>query len=321
MSKKKILISVIFLIGILFSINIFIGIEKINPKNLFSLNEIQKTILFKIRVPENLSALIIGLSLGLSGAIMQTILNNPLASPFTLGISASAGFGASLFLLLGFSLFFVSLGAIFFSIIAIAFVYFLSKKHSMTTNSMVLSGIAIKFFFDAMLSLVQYRASEESLSSIMFWLFGNIGRTNYKNILVIVIFLILSFIVIYKDIWSYTAIKFGEERAISLGVDVKRLKAKSFIIISTLSALVVSFSGTIGFIGICAPHIARKLIGEDQRYYLVLSSLIGSLLLIISSIISKIIKPGVIIPIGIVTSLVGLPMLFFIIIGGKFDRS
>ncbi len=321
MNKKKVLIFTLFLIILLFSINIFIGVEKISPKNIFNLNEIQKVILFQIRLSENLSALVIGLSLGLSGAIMQTILNNPLASPFTLGISASAGFGASLFLLLGFSSFFVSMSAIIFSMIAILFVYFLSKKHHMSTNSMVLSGIAIKFFFDAMLSLVQYRASDESLSSIMFWLFGNVGRTNYKNISVIILFLILSFIIIYKDIWSYTAIKFGEERAISLGVNVKKLKTKSFIIISTLSALVVSFSGTIGFIGICAPHIARKFVGEDQRFYLVLSSLIGSFLLLISSIISKIIKPGVIIPIGIITSLVGLPMLFFIIIGGKFDRS
>ena len=319
MSKnKKILI--LGLVSLLVcAIDLFIGVGELVPRDLLSLNDLQRTILFKIRMPEMATALIIGMILGLSGACMQTILDNPLASPFTLGVSSAAGFGASLFLLLGISINFIAFGAIGFALIAIIFVYIISRRNFAHTSSMILAGIAVKFFFDSLTSLMQYISTDETLSSIVFWLFGSVSNTNPKQITILFIAFILAFILIIKDSHKLTSLRFGEERAKSLGVDVKRLKIKTFMIVSILSSIGVSFAGVIGFIGVIAPHLARKILGEDQRYYLIGSSLIGAILLVFSSGLSKIVKPGAILPIGIIASLVGLPLIFIFFFGGKND--
>lgn len=319
MSKnKKILI--LSLIGLLICfIDLFIGVGELALGDLISLNELQRTILFKIRMPEMATALIIGMILGLAGACMQTILDNPLASPFTLGVSSAAGFGASLFLLLGISINLIAFGAIGFAIIAIIFVYIISRRNFAQTSSMILAGIAVKFFFDSLTSLMQYISTDETLSSIVFWLFGSVSNTNPKQITILFTTFILAFILIIKDSHKLTSLRFGEERAKSLGVDVKRVKIKTFMIVSILSSIGVSFAGVIGFIGVIAPHLARKILGEDQRYYLIGSSLIGAILLVFSSGLSKIVRPGAILPIGIIASLVGLPLIFIFFFGGKND--
>ncbi len=319
MSKnKKILI--LGLVSLLVcAIDLFIGVGELVPRDLLSLNDLQRTILFKIRMPEMATALIIGMILGLAGACMQTILDNPLASPFTLGVSSAAGFGASLFLLLGISINFIAFGAIGFALIAIIFVYIISRRNFAHTSSMILAGIAVKFFFDSLTSLMQYISTDETLSSIVFWLFGSVSNTNPKQITILFIAFILAFVLIIKDSHKLTSLRFGEDRAKSLGVDVKRVKIKTFMIVSVLSSIGVSFAGVIGFIGVIAPHLARKILGEDQRYYLIGSSLIGAILLVFSSGLSKIVKPGAILPIGIIASLVGLPLIFIFFFGGKND--
>lgn len=316
--NKKIIISTILLIiaGI---IDLFIGDSKIALSDLSNLSQIQRTILFDIRLPEVVTAGIVGLSLGLGGAIMQTILNNPLADPFTLGISSAAGFGASLFLILGLSLSYVAFGSIIFSLISIFFVFYISKKKSMNTEDMILAGIAVKFFFDSLTSLLQYLATDEALASIVFWLFGNVTKTTSKEIFIILsVFLIIVFFAL-KDAWKLTAMRFGEDRARAMGVDTKLLKVKTFILVSILAAVSVSYVGIIGFIGILAPHFARRMVGEDQRYYLILSAIIGGIFLVISSMVTKMIKPGVVVPIGIISSLIGLPLIFVMLFGVKND--
>lgn len=316
--NKKIVFSIILLL-IASLIDLFIGDSKIALSDLSNLSEIQRTILFDIRLPEVLTASVVGLSLGLGGAIMQTILNNPLADPFTLGISSAAGFGASLFLLLGLSLSYVAFGSIIFSLVSMAFVFYISKKKAMNTEDMILAGIAVKFFFDSLTSLLQYLATDEALASIVFWLFGNVTKTTIKEILIIVVFFVVILFMSLKDAWKLTAMRFGEDRAKAMGVDTKKLKVKTFILVSILAAISVSYVGIIGFIGILAPHFARRLVGEDQRYYLILSAIIGGILLVISSMVTKLIKPGVVVPIGIISSLIGLPLIFIILFGVKND--
>lgn len=316
-NKKILILSLISLLVCV--IDLFIGVGELVPRDLLSLNDLQRTILFKIRLPEMATALIVGMILGLAGACMQTILDNPLASPFTLGVSSAAGFGASLFLLLGISINFIAFGAIGFALIAIIFVYIISRRNFAHTSSMILAGIAVKFFFDSLTSLMQYISTDETLSSIVFWLFGSVSNTNPKQITILFTAFILAFILIIKDSHKLTSLRFGEDRAKSLGVDVKRLKIKTFMIVSILSSIGVSFAGVIGFIGVIAPHLSRKILGEDQRYYLIGSSLIGAILLVFSSGLSKIVKPGAILPIGIIASLVGLPLIFIFFFGGKND--
>lgn len=299
--------------------DLFIGVGDLKPSDLISLTNLQKTILFKIRLPEMTTALVLGMILGLAGACMQTILDNPLASPFTLGVSSAAGFGASFFLILGFSINFISIGAIGFALIAIAFVYLISRRNFANTSSMILAGIAVKFFFDSLTSLMQYISTDETLSSIVFWLFGSVSNTKPEGILILFIAFIISFIIIIRDSHKLTALRFGEDRARSLGINVKVLKIRTFIIVSVLSSIGVSFAGVIGFIGVIAPHLSRKFLGEDQRYYITASSLIGAFLLVLSSGLSKLVKPGSILPIGIMASLVGLPLIFIFLFGGKHD--
>ncbi len=299
--------------------DLFIGVGDLKPSDLISLTNLQKTILFKIRLPEMTTALVLGMILGLAGACMQTILDNPLASPFTLGVSSAAGFGASFFLILGFSINFISIGAIGFALIAIAFVYIISRRNFANTSSMILAGIAVKFFFDSLTSLMQYISTDETLSSIVFWLFGSVSNTKPEGILILFIAFIISFIIIIRDSHKLTALRFGEDRARSLGINVKVLKIRTFIIVSVLSSIGVSFAGVIGFIGVIAPHLSRKFLGEDQRYYITASSLIGAFLLVLSSGLSKLVKPGSILPIGIMASLVGLPLIFIFLFGGKHD--
>ena len=299
--------------------DLFIGVGDLKPSDLISLKKKKKTILFKIRLPEMTTALVLGMILGLAGACMQTILDNPLASPFTLGVSSAAGFGASFFLILGFSINFISIGAIGFALIAIAFVYIISRRNFANTSSMILAGIAVKFFFDSLTSLMQYISTDETLSSIVFWLFGSVSNTKPEGILILFIAFIISFIIIIRDSHKLTALRFGEDRARSLGINVKVLKIRTFIIVSVLSSIGVSFAGVIGFIGVIAPHLSRKFLGEDQRYYITASSLIGAFLLVLSSGLSKLVKPGSILPIGIMASLVGLPLIFIFLFGGKHD--
>ncbi len=319
MSKNKKILILVLISLLVCAIDLFIGVGELVPRDLLSLNDLQRTILFKIRMPEMATALIIGMILGLAGACMQTILDNPLASPFTLGVSSAAGFGASLFLLLGISINFIAFGAIGFALIAIIFVYIISRRNFAHTSSMILAGISVKFFFDSLTSLMQYISTDETLSSIVFWLFGSVSNTKPKQIAILFTAFILALILIIKDSHKLTSLRFGEDRAKSLGVDVKRLKIKTFMIVSILSSIGVSFAGVIGFIGVIAPHLARKILGEDQRYYLIGSSLIGAILLVFSSGLSKIVKPGAILPIGIIASLVGLPLIFIFFFGGKND--
>lgn len=316
--NKKIVFSIILLL-IASIIDLFIGDSKIAISELTNLSEMQRTILFDIRLPEVFTAMVVGLSLGLGGAIMQTILNNPLADPFTLGISSAAGFGASLFLILGLSLSYVAFGSIIFSLVSMFFVFYISKKKAMNTEDMILAGIAVKFFFDSLTSLLQYLATDEALASIVFWLFGNVTKTTMKEILLILAFFVFILIMSLKDAWKLTAMRFGEDRAKAMGVDTKKLKIKTFILVSILAAISVSYVGIIGFIGILAPHFARRWVGEDQRYYLILSAIIGGILLVISSMVTKVIKPGVVVPIGIISSLIGLPLIFIILFGVKND--
>lgn len=276
-------------------------------------------IIWGVRLPAALVAVAVGAALGISGACMQTILNNPLASPYTLGISAGAGFGASLAIALGVGQgsvtgsIRISLFAFVFSLMASSLIYFIGKNRNMSSEIMILSGIAVLFLFQALQSFMQYIASPEVLQGIVFWLFGSFERSNLINAAVIYVTLLILIPLVLKESWNLTAMRLGDEKAESLGVNTKKLRIKIFIIISILTSVAVSIVGTIGFIGLASPHIARLLVGEDQRFFLSLSTICGMLILSIASIISKIIVPGIIFPIGIITAMIGVPFFFALI--------
>ncbi|MEW6326443.1 MAG: iron ABC transporter permease [Thermodesulfobacteriota bacterium] len=273
-------------------------------------------IVWNLRLPIALMAVVVGASLAIAGAEMQTILDNPLASPYTLGISAAAGFGAALALVLGVGIipygehFIVPINAFFFAMLTCLLIYAIARKAKLSAETMVLAGIAILFLFQSATALLQYIASEQQLQAVVFWLFGNLFRTTWLKLAISTTILIVTVPVLAKDAWKLTALRLGDEKAKSLGINVERLRLKVFIWVSILTGAAVCFVGTIGFIGLAGPHIARMLVGEDQRFFLPTSALAGAVLLSAASAVSKLAIPGAILPIGIVTSFIGVP--FFV---------
>ena len=279
-------------------------------------------IVHSIRLPMTLMAMIVGASLGIAGVQMQTILNNPLASPYTLGFSAAAGFGAAVTILFGWQLPFIPqmtipIVAFLAAGAACALVYGLAQVRGVTAEIMILAGIAVLFLFQSLQSLVQYLAAPEVLQEIVFWLFGSMLKASWFTVWVSGSILIVAIVFLVGDVWKLTALRLGDERARSLGVDVQKLRKKTFITVSLLTAGAVAFVGTIGFIGLVAPHIARMLVGEDQRILIPASAIMGAVIMVGASIASKLLSPGAVVPIGIVTAIFGVPFLFALILSGK----
>lgn len=280
------------------------------------------TIVWSIRLPVAVIGVLVGACLGLSGVIMQTILHNPLASSYTLGVSAGAGFGAGLVILLGSAIplpeaYAIPLNAFLFAGIACAGVYTIGRARGASPEMLVLAGIAMLFLFQALLALLQFVASPEALQSIVFWLFGSLQKATWPKTAIIAVVLALTIPVLARDIWQLTALKLGDERAAGLGVKVAALRLRAFIVISVLTGVAVAFVGTIGFIGLVAPHVARIFLGEDQRALLPGSALFGALTLSLASVASKIIMPGAIFPIGIVTALIGVPFFLWLVLANR----
>ncbi len=279
-----------------------------------------RVIVWDIRLPYALMAVVVGFSLGLAGAEMQTILNNPLASPFTLGVSSAAAFGAALAIILGIGIpgvpdqWFISANAFVFALFAALMLDGVTRWTKVSTSGVVLFGIALVFTFNALVSMMQFIASEDTLQGLVFWTMGSLARASWEKlgVLTAAFALLIPFSMLAS--WKLTALRLGEDRAVSFGIDVRRLRLATLLRISILSALAVAFVGPIGFIGLVAPHIARMMFGEDHRYYLPASALVGALVLSLASVASKNLIPGVIIPVGIVTSLVGVPFFLSIIL-------
>lgn len=270
-----------------------------------------------LRLPMALMALIVGAALGAGGAQMQTILNNPMASPYTLGMAAAAGFGAALVLAIGGlglpSMVAVPLGAFVFSMFAALFLFALASMRRMSSETIILGGIALLFLFQSLLSMIQFISSPELSQQILFWLFGSLTKATWPTLLLTTVVTLVCFILLMADSWRLSALRMGEARAVSLGVDVRFLRMKVLIIVAIMTATATSFVGVIGFIGLIAPHIARMSVGEDQRYFFPMSVLAGALMLSAASVISKSIIPGALFPVGIVTAVVGVPFLLWLI--------
>lgn len=285
-----------------------------------SANAAVRVIVWDIRLPYALMALLIGMALGLAGAEMQTILNNPLASPFTLGVSSAAAFGAALAIVLGIGIpgipaaWFIPANAFAFALLSALLLDGITRWTRVATPGVVLFGIALVFTFNALVAMLQFVADEDTLQGLVFWTMGSLTRASWEKLGVLAVVFVVVSCWSMRSAWQLTALRLGEERAMSFGIDVRRLRLAALLRISLLSALSVAFVGPIGFIGLVAPHIARMLFGEDHRFYLPGSVLTGGLVLSLASVASKNIVPGVIIPVGIVTSLVGVPFFLSIIL-------
>lgn len=281
----------------------------------------------KVRLPRTLGAVIVGGCLALSGLMMQSCLKNPMASPSTMGISNAATLGANIAILFlagggasGFALvaanpYAVSGFALLFALICTGLVLFISSFKKFSPTSVVLVGIAMGSFFQALVTLIQFFADDVQLSSIINWTFGDLERITMEENLICAVVLIICFGVFFALSFRFNALSAGEGFARSVGVHTNLLRLVGLFLASLLCAICVSFVGIIGFLGIIAPHICKRIIGSDHRFTIPASILLGAVLLLAFDIITRLIGNGISLPVGAITAIVGAPffiaLLFF----------
>jgi len=298
------------LLLVFFILSIQVGDKFYSFKEMLNLTKSDFYIIYEIRVPRSLAAIFVGASLAIAALVMQYILKNPLASPFTLGISHGALFGASVSIMFFNSLYlegFAFLGANVVTFLILA----LSKLRGFSATILILSGVAISALFGSLSMFLQYFSDDLELSAIINWSFGDLSRSEYNKVLVVAIIFIISFIIFYKKRWDFNSFDIVESE--NVGVDIKKITILSLLLATLLSSISVSYFGVIAFIGLIAPHFAR-LISGDFRFLLPLSALIGALLLLVSDFISRIILYPIEIPVGILTSFIGAPLFLALLI-------
>ncbi len=279
-----------------------------------------EVIVWQVRLPVAIMALLVGAALSLSGAEMQTVLDNPLAEPFTLGISASAALGAGVAIVLGLSipgipaLWAVSGNAFVFALLALGLLQLASALRGGGSEVVILLGIAVNFTAAALLALVQFVASPDALQQLVFWTMGSLVNARWEGIAMLALVLAACLPFSLAASWRLTALRLGADQAQGFGLDVAHLRRWTLVRVSLLAAASVSMVGVIGFVGLAGPHIARMAVGEDHRFLLPASLFTGALLMSLASVASKLLVPGILLPVGIVTSLVGLPVFFALVL-------
>ena len=278
-----------------------------------------RTIVMNVRLPRIAAAAAAGFALAISGCIMQNVLRNPLASPSTLGVSQGASFGAAAAIVC------LGTGASYGSFLAVpaaafiggmattAAILLISHLGTSTPSSMILAGVAISAMFSGATTLIQYFADDVAVATIVYWTFGSLGRAGWKEIATIAAVAISASAFFMLNRWNYNAIEGGTHTARSLGVDVDTLVPASLAVCALCSSVAVAFTGCISFIGLIAPHVMRKLVGNDFRFLIPCSALCGAALLLAADIACRMAIPPVVLPIGALTSFMGAPLFLYLI--------
>lgn len=289
----------------------------------FQTSDFLDTIVWKLRLHRVIMAIFAGMGLAIAGAAMQGILKNPLASPFTLGIASAASFGASLAIILGAGLiggeYLIVGNAFVFTIIASLAVYGLAKYRGITPETMVLAGIAIMYLFSAMTSFLQYVGHAEQVHEVVFWMMGSLGRSSWEKAGIIALVTVFCSSILMRLSWDINTLEAGDETARSLGVNVEFVRVSGMMLAALITASVICFTGTIGFIGLVAPHITRMVISGDHRFLLPTSGLFGALLLLGADTVARTIMAPVILPVGIMTAFMGVPFFLYLFMKRRKD--
>jgi len=302
-------------------------------KTLLGISESKRfdAIIWNIRLPQALAAIVAGAALAISGTVMQSILRNPLGSPFTLGISNAAAFGAAFSIMLqggllstlgltaGNSIWspYMTTGAAFvLSILAAVVIIIISRIRGATPEVMVLSGIAMGSLFTAGTMFLQFFADDVELASMVYWTFGDTARASWAELGIAAAVTILVSLYFFSNAWNYNAVDTGDETARSLGVPVNRIRIFGMLTASLLTAVIVSFLGIIGFVGLVVPHMIRRIIGADHRFLLPASIIVGGLLLLLSDTAARLVLSPLVVPVSVLTAFLGAPIFIYLIIRG-----
>ena len=286
--------------------------------NYFDVPELATTIIWNIRLPRILFGIVAGVGLAIAGCVLQGILRNPLASPYTLGIAHGAGFGAAIAIVFGAGFaggqYLIIGNAFIFSLIPAFFIFGLALYKRATPETMILAGIAMMYLFSAAITLVQYFAEPEAVGAVVFWMVGDLGRAAWSKLSPMSIVLACCIPIVILKAWDLNVMSAGDESAKSLGVNVERIRIFVLMLASLLISAIVCFTGAIGFIGLLAPHIARMVIGGDNRFLIPASGLVGAVLLVVADIAAMQIMAPVILPVGVLTAFMGVPLFIYLII-------
>ena len=297
-----------------------------------------QVIIWKIRLPRILAAIIAGAGLSAAGCIMQNNLRNPLASPSTLGITSAAAFGANVaIIVLGAGSiqsstadtvyitnpYIVTLSAFICAIGAAIIVIALAKIKGFRADVIVLAGVSVSSLFGAGITFLQFFSHDQKIASAVFWTFGNLARIAWKEMWLLGTVTAVSLVYFMLKSWDYNAFNVGEDSAAGLGVNVKAVRFGGMLFSSVVTATAVSFLGIISFVGLIGPQITRMLIGNDHRYLIPGSALMGALILLCADTVARTIIAPVILPVGVITSFLGAPLFLYILLredkysGGK----
>ena len=329
MRKGYVIIIVIIFIFALFA-DLFYNISHLSFKDLFTFNftDSQKLILYEFRIPKALSAVLVGTALSVSGFQMQTIFRNPLAGPYILGISSGASLGvalvimASAWLNLSLSNYFVSnllliISAFIGSSLVLILILFISKKIK-NVLTILIFGVLFGYLISSVVNILQYFTSNNSLKSFFVWTMGSLGNTSLQDTLVFGIIVIIGFLISLILSKKLNILMLGEDYAQTSGVNVKKVRILLFLSTSLLAGSVVAFCGPIGFIGITVPHIVRIIFKTSSAVTIQISAVfIGSIIMLVSDIISQIIFTNVVLPINSITAFFGIPVIFYILLSKK----
>jgi iron complex transport system permease protein len=295
-------------------------------------DQLHQGIIFQIRFPRVLAGIMSGIALSVSGVVMQSVLRNPLGSPFTLGISNAAAFGAA-FAIIVFGAgsmysssadavmianpLMVTASAFVWSLVACFLILFVARRRGATPENMILTGIIASSLFTALTTGLQYVADDVELAAIVFWTFGDLSKGGWNELLLQVVILVPIMVYFYRNRWNYNALDAGDETARSLGVNISRLKLAGMVAASLATAAVVSFYGIIAFVGLVVPHMVRRVTGGDERFLIPGAALAGAAFMTGCDIVARTIISPMVLPVGILTSLIGAPLFVLLLVKGK----
>lgn len=289
-----------------------------------------RAVVWHVRLPQVAAGIAVGAALALTGCIMQNVLRNPLAASSTLGVSQGASFGAAVAIVyLGAGIqvnsgsssaitmtdpILVTLCAFLGGVTTTLVLIALSRVRKMTPATMILAGVALSSLFTGATTLVQYFCDDVKIATVVHWTFGNLGRASWNEILLIAILVVLTLGYFFFHRWDYNAMESGVHTAKSLGVPVDRLILTSMVLCTLISSVAVAFVGCINFIGLLSPHMVRKFVGNDHRFLIPGSILMGSVLMLLANVVSRTIVSPTVLPIGALTSFIGAPLFLYMVL-------
>jgi len=277
-------------------------------------------IVVQLRLPRIAGAIVCGFGLAACGAAMQSMMKNPLADPYTMGISSGAGLGAAIAIILGFELFAgagIVANAFVFAIIPAMVVLVMSQVRKATPTMMILCGISLMYVFSAITSLLMLLATPDDLAAVYTWTVGSLSKVSWDNLPTMTTVVVLGSIYLQYLANQLNIMSIGDESAKSLGVNVERKRLICLMVITLMAASVVSFTGIIGFVGLVCPHIVRIVMGSDNKFLIPGSAIFGSAMLIVSDIVARTVVSPTMLPVGVITACIGGPLFMYLIMKNR----